>query len=344
MQGKSVASLILVLLLGLMVEQSSARAQSYLERLNPFKGIQDSFKELEAEIRTIGNYAKAFGNLRLADEIGPADEFFIGREAAARLIGGKRLLPTRSVPVTYLYQVGSTLALGSYAPYLYRPYTFIVIRDRDINAYATPGGLVLITEGMLRFLHDEDELAFILSHELAHVELDHGFQSGAEQGVGFFSNLMTARSRARKEAGVSQIPGGPDQLEKSFSLLASTISNGYSADVEGEADWRGINIMWRVGYDTHAALDVIRRFQRKTGSYGGAGYPAERLAQIQGKMRQNRYARRPRLVVRRDRFRNVVSHLTNRLSSLPSGAYITVDSRTMPNPLDRRPVLISHLR
>ena len=202
---------------------------------------------------------------------------------------------------------------------------------------------MLLTEGMLRFLRDEDELAFILGHELAHVELDHGFQSGAEQGVGFFADLMTAGSRARREAGVSQAPGS-DQLEESFNRLAGAISNGYSADVEGEADWRGVSIMWRVGYDTHAALDVIRRFQSKTGSYGGAGYPTERLAQIQWKMREGRYVRRARLIARRQRFRNVVSHLTGRLSGLPFGAYVTVDSRNLSNPLDRRPALVSHLR
>ena len=81
-QGKSAVSFVLILLFGLMIGQNSARAQSFLESLNPFKGIRDSFKEIETQIRTVGNYAKAFGQLRLADEIGPADEFFIGREAA----------------------------------------------------------------------------------------------------------------------------------------------------------------------------------------------------------------------------------------------------------------------
>ena len=345
MQGKLMASFVLVLLLGLTIGQNSARSQSFFDSFNPFKGIQDSLREIEAQVETIGNFAKAFGKLRLADEIGPADEFFIGREAAARLIGKKKLLPTESAPVTYLYQVGSTLALGSYAPYLYRPYTFMVIRDDDINAYATPGGLVLVTEGMLRFLADEDELAFILGHELAHVELDHGFQSGVEQGVGFFTDIMTAGSRAREKVGLAEIPGG-DKLDESFNMLAGAISNGYSADVEGEADWRGIGIMWRVGYDTHAAFDVIRRFQSKTGSYGGAGYPTERLAEIQEKMKVEKYTRRDRPDIREQRFRKIVSRLTNRLSSLPPGdAYITVDSRILSNLLDRRPIIVSsHLR
>jgi len=220
----------------------------------------------------------------LDSEVGPADNFFLGREAAARLIGQYDVFPQTSEITQYVNHVGRNLALASNAPYLYSPYTFIVLKTSQINAFAAPGGLIMITTGMLAFVKNEDELAAILGHEIGHVELDHGVGAVGQEKVikltSLAANITTAGLTGKQSNATKMLVD--KLLEEVMAVMTKSIRNGYSIETEQEADQRGIFLTHTAGYNASSLVDVIERFKQIKGTYGGAGYPEQR-----GKLAKN---------------------------------------------------------
>jgi beta-barrel assembly-enhancing protease len=245
---------------------------------------------------------------------GPVDEFFLGREASARLISKYKVIPFDSKISQYVNNIGNTLTLGSNAPYLYSPYTFIVLDSNEINAFAAPGGIIMITTGMLRFVQSEDELAGILGHEIGHVEMSHGAGAvGQEKMI----NLTTLVAKlAVKEASNGEVPELlqnliDSALEEVMDLLMNNIRNGYSVDVEAEADQRAIHITNASNYNAGSIINTINRFKKVKGNYGGAGYPddrAKRSSDVIKTISQNSPLGEK---ARTERFKKVMAHLQN---------------------------------
>ena len=67
----------------------------------------------------------------------------------------------------YVSDIGGRLAALSHRPHL--PWTFTIVDQQAVNAFALPGGFIYITRGILPYLDDEAELAGVLGHEIAHV-------------------------------------------------------------------------------------------------------------------------------------------------------------------------------
>ena len=77
----------------------------------------------------------------------------------------------------YLNLLGQTLAQVSDMPEIFRGYRFLVLNSDEINAFATPGGHIFITKGLLRCCRTEDAVAAVLAHEIGHIQLKHGIQA-----------------------------------------------------------------------------------------------------------------------------------------------------------------------
>ena len=118
---------------------------------------------------------------------------------------------------------------------------------------------------MLNFLENEDELAFVLAHEIGHIELDHGLNAVIQK---------TSGDLFKKGA------GGMGVSDSFFGGMIDFAENGYSKDLEMEADGRGAILAVRAGYDVNAALNVIKKFEKKTGHTHASGYPDDRSAII----------------------------------------------------------------
>ena len=117
-------------------------------------------------------------------------------------------------------------------------YTFVVIDDPEVNAFAHAGGFIYVYTGLLEFVHDEGELRFVLGHEIAHVDLGHC----AEQ--------MTYASRASQGAGEF----GGSLVQIAYKAIAL----GYSEDNEFEADAWGYA---GLGDDQPNALRFLQRLE-----------------------------------------------------------------------------------
>ena len=211
----------------------------------------------------IGESIEAMENVNL----GPVGKFMLGRKLSAMVIGKyPNLLEINDPRHKYVRDITFTI-LGTSRYYgNYKDPVVIIIDDNKlVNAFAAPGGFIFISTGMLNFLESEDELAFVLAHEIGHIELDHGLNAVIQK---------TSGDLFKKGA------GGMGVSDSFFGGMIDFAENGYSKDLEMEADGRGAILAVRAGYDVNAALNVIKKFEKKTGHTHASGYPDDRSAII----------------------------------------------------------------
>ncbi|RPJ39713.1 MAG: peptidase M48, partial [Planctomycetaceae bacterium] len=109
-------------------------------------------------------------------DLTPEQEYYVGRAVAAQVLQSYPPLD-RPQANEYLNLLGQSLAIFSERPETFGGYHFLLLDSDEINAFAAPGGLILVSRGMLRCCQSEDELAAVLAHEICHVEQKHGLSA-----------------------------------------------------------------------------------------------------------------------------------------------------------------------
>lgn len=205
-------------------------------------------------------------SLRSADDFLPREEHFIGRAVgAAALSNGRFALLDDPVVSDYVNRVGLAVAYSSPAVrQTFKGYRFGVVDSAELNAFAAPGGFVFITTGMLRETRNEEELAGILAHEIAHVTLRHGLKAISQSNLVEAGGLLTALAADHASAAASDKLELQEQL-KNLSLVFgqsvdevvfTLLSGGYGADQEFAADDLGSRMAAEAGY----AKNAVGRF------------------------------------------------------------------------------------
>ena len=233
----------------------------------------------------------------------PAEERVLGRECLALCIGETTVLPATSPIGAYVRSMGARIAANSTSPYPSIGFAFVVLDDdATINAMAVPGGPIVITTGMLKFLESENELATILGHEIAHVEERHGLASATDAGAevlprllgiaemassnelnGFLAGALANLPEALREkaAGLVReqlLSALEDAYESATLAMMDNIQKGPSQAFETGADLRGMSLARAAGWDPVALQAVLQRLEAATGGYGGSSYSVSRLA------------------------------------------------------------------
>jgi predicted Zn-dependent protease len=192
-------------------------------------------------------------NLRDAlKDVDEKQEAEIGREYAALLVGAAPLLANADVQ-RYVNRVGRWVSLHTERPDL--SWQFGVLDSNNINAFATPGGYVLITKGLLERLKNEAELAGVLAHETAHVVKKHHLNAmkkgkGVEAGANVVSMYLEQQGQ-RSAAAKEKLVGGMKEI----------MLRGLDKDDEFEADRMGVVIAARAGYDPFGLPSVLQMLQ-----------------------------------------------------------------------------------
>lgn len=139
-------------------------------------------------------------------------------------------------------------------PYTQRDldYTVRILEMKDPNAFSLPGGMTYITTGMLEFLKSDAEIAAILAHEFVHADRAHGIIQAARNNR---LNLLTLAGM------IAATQGGGMAAAMMASALQTAIMGKYSIDLEKEADARGIDILYKAGYNPAAMLTTMERLK-----------------------------------------------------------------------------------
>ncbi len=184
------------------------------------------------------------------DQIDEPREIQIGKQLAALLLGSKPLLPDLAMQ-RYINQLGRWISLQSTRPDL--PWTFAILDDPGFNAFATPGGYIFVTKGLLDRVADEGELAGILAHEITHVTSKHHL----------IALNKAARAGLLTQAISSQLKNDLGGLVSSqlLALGRNIYTKGLDQDDELDADRAGVALAARAGFDPYGLVAVLQQLR-----------------------------------------------------------------------------------
>jgi len=211
------------------------------------------------EAQSINRSMKAVG--KTFDDITPEQEYYIGRAVAATLLAQYK--PYNDEELThYVNVLGQTMARASDKPETFGGYHFLVFDSDSINAFAAPGGLILVSRGLLKCCTSEDDLAAILAHEVGHVEHEDGLR--AIKSSRLTSALTVMAMEGVKNLGDDDLAEVTEAFEGSVNDITHTLAvNGYSRKQEILADAAAIDIMETVGYDPNALINVLQQMEKQ---------------------------------------------------------------------------------
>ncbi|MFO1076978.1 MAG: M48 family metalloprotease [Planctomycetota bacterium] len=210
-------------------------------------------------------------------DLDPSEEHFIGRSVAAQILAMPAYAVADDAELQgYIDHIGHAIVAtndGVRHPFL--DYRFAVLATDEVNAFATPGGLILVSRGLIAKAKSEDELAAILAHEIAHVTLRHG--------VAAIQQANLAQAFTYLGAGAAQAAMKKEDLDKLTNLfdgsvddvVQTLVTSGYSRDAEAAADKLGREFLANTGYDPQALTRVLANME-DAGGQGGmfATHPA----------------------------------------------------------------------
>ena len=165
-----------------------------------------------------------------------------------QLSEGSRAIVFTRRSMEILQQIGADRAVTAQG----LPWRFGVMDSTDVNAFALPGGTILITQGLYDRLRDEAELAAVLSHEIAHVVERHQVEAiKKEMGTAFATEL------AGEAAGHSDNQAVRMFGQKAFQAGTELFVRGLDKGDEHQADVHGMVISARGGYNPYALASVL---------------------------------------------------------------------------------------
>jgi predicted Zn-dependent protease len=217
------------------------------------------------------------------EDITPQQEYYIGRAVAATVLVTYQPFD-REEANAYLNLLGQTAAQFSTKPETFGGYHFLLLETDEVNAFAAPGGLILVSRGMVRCCKNEGELVAVLAHEITHVDHQHGLKAIRKGRL--TSALTTLGAAAGSSLAGGQLAEVTKAFEGSITDITSTMMNsGYSRTTEFEADKGAVAIMKKMGYNPAALITMLQQMQGqlKADSHGfGKTHPSPevRIAEL----------------------------------------------------------------
>jgi len=199
-----------------------------------------------------------------------------GRKAIPEIEKELPLLPVDHPVSKYINALGQRLA--AQAPGYKFPYTFRVVNQKEINAFALPGGPIYMNTGTIAAA-TEAELAGVLGHEISHVVMRHSTRQASRQTK---AAIPLAILSGVLGAGVGGSAGSLAQM--GISVGAGSVFTKYSRDAETEADMVGAQIIYDTGFDPQAMVTFFQKLKEQPG--GGRGAQFSGVASRSGQSRQ----------------------------------------------------------
>ena len=184
------------------------------------------------------------------------EEVQAGQQAASEIPKQLPVLPDSSPLAQYISTLGHKLA--DHAPGEKWPYNFHVVNQKEINAFALPGGPIFVNVGTIQAADNEAQLAGVIAHEISHVVQRHGTRAATKQ--------MAAQLPL---AAIGGILGGGTLGQMATQGISFGIGSYFlknSREAEKEADLLGTDIMYDTGYDPHAMAQFFEKIKQQGGS------------------------------------------------------------------------------
>ncbi|HSD65945.1 MAG TPA: M48 family metalloprotease [Vicinamibacteria bacterium] len=242
----------------------------------PRSRLTVSAAAVAAAIACATNPATGKKQLMLVSE---AQEVAMGKEADQEAVAAYGLYPDARIQA-YVSELGQRLAAKSERPAL--PWSFKVVDDPAVNAFALPGGYIYVTRGILAHLRSEAELVAVMGHEIGHVTARHSASQMSKQQLAMGGLIVGMAVKP-------ELQRFGDLAQQGLGLLFLK----FGRDDENQADELGLRYMTRVSYDPREMLEVFGVLDGVTRAAGGGRMPdwlsthpspGNRLARIQGQI------------------------------------------------------------
>src|SRR6516162_4313591 len=184
----------------------------------------------------------------------------LGLQAAAQVYKQMPVLTDNSPETQYIRGLGQKLVATIPQQYSW-PFEFHVIAQKEINAFALPGGPMFINIGTITAAANEAQLAGVMAHEMSHVYMQHSAkQASKAQTTGMLAGLAEAVVGATTRGAVQQLG------EMGLQMGAQGLMLKYSRTDESQADAVGAIILHKAGYNPQAMADFFKTLETQGGS------------------------------------------------------------------------------
>jgi len=208
----------------------------------------------EKDVNAIGNRDVGKGmNLYSIER-----EIALGKQAAMEVEKSSKLI-TDPVVTEYVNRIGQNLVRNSDAKV---PFTIKVIDSDQINAFALPGGFFYVNSGLILRADEEAELAGVMGHEIAHVAARHGTRNATKGEIAQFATIPLILLGPGGWAGYGLYEGLNMAIPLGFLK--------FSRDNEREADYLGLQYMYKAGYDPNAFVSFFEKIEAEEKRHPGS--------------------------------------------------------------------------
>ncbi len=199
----------------------------------------------EADVNAIGNRKVGRG----LDMYSMEHEIALGKQLAQEVDRVSKFI-TDPVVTEYVNRVGQNLVRNSDAQV---PFTIKVIDSDTVNAFALPGGFFYVNSGLILRADEESELAGVMAHEIAHVCARHGTRNATKGTIMQMATIPLILLGPGGWAGYG--------LYEGLNFLIPITYLKFSRDAEREADYLGLQYMYKSGYDPNAFVQFFEKVE-----------------------------------------------------------------------------------
>jgi predicted Zn-dependent protease len=228
----------------------------------------------------ISQSSRAIGSA--AEQITPEQEYYIGRAVGANILSSYRIWNGNSAQTAYLNRICNAIVINSPRPDIFNGYHVAILDSNEINAFATSGGHIFVTRGLIAAAKSEDALAGVIAHEIAHIQLQHSIKAIRTSRI-TNALLITGTSAAGAATGYN-VKELTDVLNESVGEIVNTmVNNGYSQQQEFEADNYALSLLASAKYSPSGLVDMLKELSsiqsRQAGGFNKTHpTPAQRIS------------------------------------------------------------------
>jgi predicted Zn-dependent protease len=203
-----------------------------------------------------------------AEDITPEQEYYIGRAVAANILKNYSLWNGNRALTAYANRICNTIVINSPMPEIYNGYHVALLDSNEINAFATSGGHIFLTRGLISSAKSEEALAGVIAHEIAHIQLHHSINAIKTSRI-TQALMVTGASAAGAVTGNDVNEMNNIFNETVGDIVSTLVNNGYSQVQEFDADTTALSLLAGAGYNPLGLIEMLRELEKTQKGHAG---------------------------------------------------------------------------